>query len=361
MRRLLPLIGLLLLTACGGSTGHGSAGQPPDYATVAKAVSGLHGPARERRLLSLARAEGGQLDLYSSVGSDTLDPLVKAFGDAYGIDVGVYRADSTVILPRLADEAKAGYHGADVVGLNGLAMVELAKQGLLVPYASPSRANLVASALHRTWTASSFQAIVLSWNTKLVSERQSPRSWTDLADPRWHGRVALEASDFDWYAALWQYWVNQQGMAPARADRLFEQIARGALVIHGHSTLGQLMAAGEFALAPNYASRVDTLRSQGAALAWRPLVTPAFVEPQGVGLVRDARHPAAALLFDDWVLNAGQRIYAQLQNDAVRRDLLPEPLAKIIFIDPEKLAGEQGRWSKRYDELLTLGRAGSSG
>ncbi len=117
-----------------------------------------------------------------------------------------------------------------------------------------------------------------------------PTSWEELADPRWKGQLAIEAGDVNWYAALRDYWL-EQGKSEEEVDRLFEAIAGNALVVRGHTLLGQLMAAGEFAMGPNYLSRVDTFRKEGAPLAWQPAVEPLFPEPQGVGVVEGGPAP----------------------------------------------------------------------
>jgi iron(III) transport system substrate-binding protein len=359
MRRLtatsaLVLALALVLCGCGGSSQR-TATKRSGFETVLAAVKGLHGPQREQKLRELARAEGNQLSLYTSMGDETIAAVAKAFGDAYGIDFAYYRADSAVVLPRLLEETKAGYHGADVVRLNGLAMFNLNKEGILVPYRSEYQRKLIVGAVQDGWTADDFHAFVVTWNTNLVPASERPRSWEDLADPRWRNRLALEASDVDWYATLWKYWVNDEGKTPQQADRLFEQIARGARAMHGHTALAQLMAAGEFAVAPNYNNSVDKLRAKGAPLAWTPAVEPLIVEPQGAGLARGARHPAAAVLFMDWLLSDGQKILVEKFEDPARRDLATAPKARRLMIDFASLARDQQEWTDRYERLLGRG------
>ena len=86
-------------------------------------------------------------------------------------------------------------------------------------------------------------------------------------------------------------------MPEAEADARFERIARNARVIEGHSLGAQLLAAGEVdALAPGYAHNIDGLIEKGAPVAWTPAVEPVILRQNGVAILQDAKHPAAAAL-----------------------------------------------------------------
>ena len=359
--RFLPIIVVCLaLAACGGSTDEsapeGAASEVPApagqaLADVVAALDGLSGEARTERLLELVEAEGSTLNLYTSMSPALLEPVVEAFEDTYDVDAAVYRANSGTVLQRLVEESKAGFRGADVVETSGLEMINLADAGVLVPYESPARAGLVDEALEDLWTASRFNTFVITWNTDLVPQGEQPTSWEELADPRWKGNLAIEAGDVDWYKTLWEYWVGS-GKEPEEADRLFEQIAGNALVIRGHTVLGQLLAAGEFAVGVNYFHTNELAAVEGAPVTADPLVEPTIGRANGVGLIEGVTHPATAILFIDWILSDGQIVLDENETDPVREDIaLPLGLA----VDLESLAAEQEEWSERYDRLLQLG------
>ena len=347
---------LAALAACGGSPDAGTG-----FDEVFASIQGLSGEERRATLVELAQEEGAELSWYTSMGGDDVPAVVDAFEDAFDLDVAVYRANSEAIVPRLLEEAKAGFQGADVVRVQGLAMINLNDEGILVDYAYPHRSSLIEGSAADGWTADSFSTFVVSWNTKLVPESEQPKSWEALADPRWKGRLAIEAGDVNWYAALRRYWVDEEGKSEAEADRLFEAIARNALVVRGHTLLAQLMAAGEFAVGPNYRATVERTARDGAPLAWTPAVEPLFPEPQGVGLVQDAKHPAAAILFIDWLLSDGQEVLLELARDPASKDLVAAPDLEQRVIDVAEIAADQKRLSERYDRLLRLGREAEGG
>jgi iron(III) transport system substrate-binding protein len=258
------------------------------------------------------------------------------------------------VLARILEEDQADFHGSDVVQANGLAMTVLRKEGMLVAYTSPAEENLADDAVYDGWIAYQSNPFAVSWNTELVPPSERPRSWEDLADPRWQGQLALEEDDVDWFKTLRDYWIEEQGKSEEEADRLFDAIGRNAIVVSGHTLAGQLQAAGEFKLAVNYSSAVDRLAREGAPLSWRPPVEPVIWQPNGIGLVRGARHPATALLFVDYMLGEGQQILADDFREPVRKDLIVAG-AEHRVADFASLEAEQDRWREAWERILGLG------
>ena len=50
-----------------------------------------------------------------------------------------------------------------------------------------------------TFTADRVEKFIVAWNTNLV--RTPPKSFQDLADPKWKGKLSMEPTDADWYGA----------------------------------------------------------------------------------------------------------------------------------------------------------------
>jgi iron(III) transport system substrate-binding protein len=345
-----------LLAACGSSADDPVEASGPTAADVLAELEGLTGSAREERLLELVEAEGGELALYTSMSPSVHEEVIEAFEDLYGIDVALFRAGSEVVLQRVTEEAKAGFHGADVVESSGPELVLLDREGLLSEYQSPAAAGLSEGTPVGAVNGDRFNTYVVSWNTDLVPAGEEPRSWEELADPRWKGKVAIEVEDIDWYKTLWEYWVETEGRSPEEVDRLFEAIAANAVVVNGHTVMGELVAAGEFDVGVNYRHIVANLAAEGAPVAWEPPVEPVFRRPNALGVVQGAPHPAAALLFVDWLLGPGQEVLAAVNTDPTRADLVAggEGIQQVV-VDLEELVDEQEEWSERYERLLTLG------
>lgn len=337
--------------ATDGATGDGPA-SGGDVDEVLAELEGLTGDERRTRLLELAQEEG-ELSLYTSMSGPIADEVSGIFEDDFGIAVGLYRASSETVLQRLLEEADAGFSGADVVETNGTELYALGSEGVLLPVESPVTEDLVEGAAFDGWTTTRFNLFAVSWNTDLAE--QPPTTWEELADPSWDGRVAMELSDADWYMSLHDYWI-EQGRSEDEIAQLFEGMADGALIVSGHTLMAQLLAAGEFASATsNYSYIVQSLADEGAPVAWEPPVEPVIGRPNGVGLVQGVQHPAAALLFYEWMLTDGQDTLLEQNIDPSRQDLVTTGDAELVIVDLDQYAAERDMWNDQYEELLQLG------
>jgi iron(III) transport system substrate-binding protein len=361
LRRAAYIAGLLTVTVVSvisvtGCSGSSSAASGPTLDEVLAQVEGLSGAERTKKLVELAEAEGGELSFYTTSSIDVSGELAEAFEDAYDLDVSVFKGGDT--LPqRMVEERKAGFHGADVVETNAINLSFLSDEDVLVPYRGPSVSGLVKGSLHKDWTADRLNVFAVAWNTKLVPKGQEPKSWEDLADPRWKGKLLLQADDYEWFKTLWEYWVAS-GKTPAEADRLAEAIARNAIFIDGRSLGRELLAAGEFDVTVNLRHAVQSDADEGAPLAWQPAVEPMFWRPDGVAAVNGSPNPAAAVLFMDWILADGQKVFEELKTDPLRKDLLVAASAEQIPVNVEDFITEQDEWQEKYDALVPLGAKG---
>jgi iron(III) transport system substrate-binding protein len=240
----------------------------------------------------------------------------------------------------------------------GLGMSEMTASHLLTGYSSPVVADLVPIARQNGWVAETQEAYVVAWNTKRVSPAERPRSWDDLANPRWKGKLAIADSNYDWYKTLREFWVKD-GKTEAQADRLSEALAKNAVFIHGETLVSELLASGEYSVALSEVALIDGLHADGAPVAWKPAVEPVMPLPLGAGLVHGAKHPAAAVLFVDWLLGReGQRDLVSLRYGSVRKDIPFVAGLKQEPVDIPSLAAHDKLWSDRWDKLVKLGKAG---
>jgi iron(III) transport system substrate-binding protein len=342
----------LLLTACGGSpTSPGGqdrgAAANVDYTELAKL------PVDE---LAKRAEKEEQLDLYTSMTADVADEVVGAFEDEYDITVNLYRASSETVLQRILQEQQANFRGNDIVETNATEMFALEKEGFLAPYSGAPRDTVAKGGLFPAWTATRFNIFAPSWNTKLVKQGEQPKSWEELADPKWKGKISMEVSDYDWFLTLHGYWVKQ-GKSSQEAEQLFRTMARNAKIVKGHTVQGELLSAGQFAVAAsNYTYLTQRLADKGAPVAYRPTVEPVIARPNGVGLMKTAKHPAAALLFTNWILTKGQDTLVEAGitpsvegKEAALKD------AEVIPVDVKALAEENKKWSDLYQSVVSEG------
>lgn len=361
---------VLMLTACGGSptagqTDDGDAGNDPsDTETVELEssfddtfadVEGLTGQERRDALAEIAEDEG-DLNLYTSHNSDIAADLISAFEEDTGLGVSLYRAGSETVRNRILEEARADVAAADVVETNGPELVTLAGEDVLQPFESPVHDDLTDDAQQDGWTATRFNIFTVAWNTSLVSEDERPTDYTDLADPVWDGRLTMELGDYDWYWSLWHHLQDDLGMSADEADAYFNDLADGAAFTSGHTTMRQLLIAGEYAVAASdYSYGIAEAATAGAPVEWRNPVEPLFARPNGVGMVRNAPNPASALVFAEWMLSDGQEVLLDNSMDPTREDLLVSSDDDVRVIDVEAYLADEADFISKYEDLARRG------
>ena len=352
---------VVVATGCGSPTsgGEDAAARDEGLASVAERVSGLDAAERSRVLAEMARKEG-RLELYTSLDADLAPVVAERFEKRYGVRVRVFRASAEDVATRILEEARAGRVRADVAEASGLSMELLSNEGELAAWEPVGADRLPEDARFEDWTASRTNRYVLSWNTERVSADERPRSWDDLADRRWRGKVVMEISDSDFARTLVEHWVSE-GASRAEAEKRFAAIASNARFVDGHSLQAELLATGEFdAAGAAYAYHMEQAIDEGSPVAWQPAVAPTVTRPNGPGVVAGARHPAAAALFVDWLTGEGQEDLRELDIEPVRTDLAEDTGVVTAPIDLDGYLAEQEDWQARYDRFVQLGGEGPS-
>jgi len=336
-----------LLIVLGGLPLGGADAQTP---VKADDIFNYQGPDREKRLIEKAKLEGA-LTIYTSLAPTEARPMVEAFEKKYGIKVELWRAISERVIQRTVSEARAGRHTVDVVATNGPEMELLSREKILTQYFTPHAADLPPAGIpkHRLWLPDRLQFFVVGFNTNLVKREELPKTLAGFTDPKWKGKLGIEAGDAEWMATLFTKWGEKEAMAFFR--KLSEMRPE---VRKGHVLLAQLVAAGEIPVGLTiYSANAETLKRKGAPIDWAPIE--AVARPQGLGISRNAPHPAAALLYADFVLSAeeGQKLYESMGRPPVNLKVKSQ-LTNFshVFLDPVAVLDESEKWHKLWEELF---------
>lgn len=346
----------MLLSACGGGSSAtpakdaSSAANAPKELKTAQDVALYEGADRNDRIAEAARKEG-KLTVYTSMALEDMQAIAQMFEQKYGIKVTIYRASSEDILQRVVQESKAKRYDADIVETNGPEMEATYREKLLQEVKSPYLKDLIPEAIfpHKQWVATRLNIFVQSYNTSKVKKEDLPKKWEDLLDPKWKGRIGIEGSDQDWYAAV------VKDLGEEKGTKLFKDIAstNGLSVRKGHTLLTQLVASGEvpFALTV-YNYKAQQLKTQGAPIDWYA-IEPAYARPNGVGLLKNSTHPNAAVLFFDFMItDAQQKLLDKEFVPTSKQIKTPLTDLKMKFIDPAITLDEKSKWDKLYEEML---------
>jgi iron(III) transport system substrate-binding protein len=344
----------LLLAAAATSAASAAAPLAQDASAANRALYLYKGADREARLLEGAKKEG-QVNIYTSLNTKDSGPITEAFEKKTGVKVLLWRASSEKVLQRAVTEARAGRFAFDVLETNGPEMEALAREKLLVEFFSPHFKDLPPAAFpkHRLWVADRFNFFTIGYNTNLIKPEEVPNSYEDLLHPRFAGKVAVEAGDTDWFAALVKHMGEAKGLAFFR-----KLAATKPQVRSGHTLLAELVSSGEVPLtATIYNHNMERLAARGAPVKWKAL-SPTFGRPNAVGVAPRAPHPHAALLFADFMLSPqGQQLIKE-RNRVPASTAIDTPLNKFPFemIDPVISLDEADKWDKLWSDLFLKGQ-----
>ena len=308
-------------------------------------IATYQGADRNERLLEGVRKEGNELTVYHAY--PQLAKVTEAFAKKYEVKVTAWRSGSENILQRIGTEARANKFVVDVVQNNAPENEAAHREKLLQPVASPHLKDLLPGALppHRDWVGITLDVYSAAYNTTKVRKEELPKTYRDLLDPKWKGRLAVEAEDQAWFATLEEALGEPQG-----GKLLGEVIANnGVSVRKGHSLLTSLVASGEVPLALSvYSWNPMQLKEKGAPIEGY-LIQPVVAQYSTIAMLKKAPHPNTAALFYDFVLNEGQAILAQMHfvPTSTRQ---PSPLGNVALkmIDPARALDMGDKWTRAY-------------
>jgi iron(III) transport system substrate-binding protein len=329
----------------------GCAGAACAQAPTGIALATYEGPDRTTRLVEGAKKEGDVL-VYTSAPSDDFKALTEAFERKYGVKVKFWRSSAEKVAQRGISEARAQRYEADVFETDGPALDALARENIMTPVRPPALGELMPEARlgHPSWVGSRLNVFAFAYNTKSLKKSDLPRNYDGLLDPKWKGKLGIEAEDADWFSAL------SQQLGEAKASKLFREIVarNGVAVRRGHDQLAALVASGEIPLALTaYNARIEALKAKGGPIDWF-VFPPAIARMSGVGVAARAPHPHAALLWLDFELSEeGQKLLQERQfvpaNRLVDSRLDAFPLR---FVDSGAVLDDAAKWDKRYSEIF---------
>lgn len=314
------------------------------------------GPTFAAQVSTTGAQEEKKLVLYHTTGIDDTQQILDRFRKRYpSFQVENQRLSSPKIIQKIATEVRAGQNLADVYLISGLQTWLLKDMGYLAPYLSPDRAKVLPALRDRQgyWTGVLWNLGVLGYNTKMVPPGAVPKKWEDLLQPRWKGQIGLEAEDVSWYAFLLDLMGKEKGKA------FLTQLARQQPEVRsGHNLIAQLLAAGEFAMAPTArVHRVEDAKKEGAPVDWVAIEPLAPEPPVCISLPKNAPHPNAGKLFIDFILSAEtQELLYQLGRIPSRMDS-PQPiprLTKIKLLETryDQNVKEYSRYAKEYRSIF---------
>lgn len=287
-------------------------------------------------LLSVpARAQDHEKELtvYASHPSEMVDVFAKEFGAKAGIKVTTIKAGTGELLNRI--RAERGRPNADVMW-GGFADTGASAPDLFDQYRSPGLIRVEPKMIDPAGYNTPFGAstMVIMYNKKLVKAEDAPKTWADLRDPKWVGKVvhADPSKSSSAFAAL-ATWLHIYGRDD-KGWRFVEEMTRNQTVVIRSSLVFQQIGRGEYPVGVTYEEGAfKYVLADEAGIVYPADGT--LLEPEGMFVVKGAPHPKAARLFADYLLT--EEAQTKLANEFPGR----RPTVKGVKTHAAMLPAEQ--------------------
>jgi len=243
-------------------------------------------------------AAAAEVVLYSSNPSELLDLVSQGFEAKTGIKVSVVRLGTGEAMKRIAAEKDKPL--CDVFWSGDVAVLENAKENFQ-SYKSPEAAALPAGYVEKDarWTASNAHVMIIMVNKGLVKDNEMPKTWQDLFDPKWKGKIVMANPE-------------KSGSAYAQAYGIYKlygwdginKLIANAKILDSSSLIYKGVAAGEYPLGVTMeyaAHRYIVGGDQNVGIVYP--ADGAFVAPEAAGIVKNCPHPEEAKKFVDYLIS----------------------------------------------------------
>jgi len=313
-------------------------------------------------LLAKAKNEG-KIVWYTSIELQTAEKIAKTFESAHlGVDVQVERNGCERIVQRIGQERSSNIHAADVVECSDMtALLNWKKQGWLAPYVPVDVAKYPAEYRDPDgfYATDRLTLSPIEYKTKLVKPEEAPKSFADLLDPKWKGKIVKAHPGYSGTIMTVTYEIGRD-LGWDYLKRLGQQ---QVMQVQSAADPPKKVAQGERPVAADGGEYLPLqMIEKGAPLA---LVYPAEGTPTipgGAGVMGDAPHPNAARVFANYLFSKdGQQLLVDM---AKMRSAHPDvklpadmkPLAEIKTMQPDTAAQEKetAEIKKKYAEYFGL-------
>jgi len=270
----------------------------------------------EKKLYEAAKKEG-KLTHWDSDSLKNISQFIKAFTSRYpGIEVSYWEGNTSQSDEKYFSERQAGRKSVDVVQVGQYQKFK--SEGCLANVSDIVKDTAFPKDLHtKDFDAVAIEHTVkgVSYNTKLISPKDVPRSWEALLDPKWKGKIAVEVN-LDVFVYLTRSWGQDKVIAYLK--KLKEQ---NPIFNKGVSNTMILLGAGEFPLAVDMSVSITLdQQAKGNPIGFAP-ISPIVDKFAPFALLQDAPHPNAGKLFLRWLMSPE----GQLLLDKVRHKGNPLP------------------------------------
>jgi iron(III) transport system substrate-binding protein len=312
-------------------------------------------------LLDAARKEG-KVSFYTALELNTAERLARVFEAKYqGIAVRVERSGAERIFQRIAQEQGSGIKAVDVANSTDPAhYLDWKKHDWLSPYVPEDVAKYFPAdqvdpdGMHATscaWVES------IGYNTNLVRREDAPKSYADLLDPKWQGKIVKGHPGYSG-AIMTATFVLARDLGWPYLEKLSQQ---KVMQVQSAADPPKKILLGERAvMADGNDYNLVLAKDQGkpVEVVYATEGSPLIIVPSGI--FRGAPNPNAAKLFQSFFFSAEAQqmlvdtfahrsFHAQVKEKGGH---IPLADLKLLKADPAQVQAQSEDIKARYSKLF---------
>ncbi|MPZ76704.1 MAG: extracellular solute-binding protein [Deltaproteobacteria bacterium] len=316
--------------------------------------------AQDSQLVQAAKKEG-KVVWYTSLALPSSTALAHAFKTRYpGVEVEVHRTGSQRVLQRVMQEAGAKIKNADIIHTSDAGhFVLLKEKGMLLKNTPRGVEAFPAGFKDKDGFYYGMRATlsVIAHNPKLIADKDAPKTWKDLLDPKWKGK---EVTAHPGYSGI--IMTHVLALVNVYGWDYFRDLAKNSLhIVQSANDPAGVVASGERPIGVNGAEYFyyKTLKQGNPIRIIYPKEgVPLVVSP--IATAKDAPHPNAAKLFTEFVFTKeSQQLLADREGLYTGHPDVTYPAdkpklkdLKILSVDGDELEKRNAEIKKRFVEYF---------
>ena len=314
-------------------------------------------------LLAAAKKEG-KVAWYTSVDLPLAEKVAKAFEAKYqGVSCRVERTGAERVFTRINQEYGSNIHAVDVVNSSDAAhLIVWKKRGWLQPYIPEDVAkNYPDEHKDADGMFASFRIFLcpMGYNTNLVKKEEAPKSYADILDPKWAGKIVKAHPSYSGTILTATFQISRD-----IGWQYFEQLAKQKIMqVQSASDPPKKLALGERAImADGIEYGMFRLKETGKPvdLIYAAEGTPLIIGPNAI--FKNAPNPNAARLLQSYMFSpecqqlivneGGLRSAHKLVKEKAGRTPLSQ--IKLMKDDAAGVERESENIKKRYTQIFKV-------
>ncbi len=317
---------------------------------------GCGGDKKDEKKAADSKASG-KVMIYTSIYPDIVDKVKPAVKKALpDLDVDWFQGGTEKVIAKMAGEMQANKVAADALMVADPSYyLTLKDKKMLLDYVSPNAKDVVIEKDPKgAWTPVRISNMIIAYNTTKLKPEDAPKTWKDLTDPKFKGKIAMPNPLLSGTA-----YVAVAALADKYGWEFFDKLsANGLKVEEGNSAIQNKLLTGEYLavmiLEENILKMADTKKEPVKVIYPEDGVV---MVPSPIGILSTTKNQAGAKAMVDWWLSKeGQEAIVSGWMHSVRSDVKPPNGApalstfasKAVKVNWDKLSKDKEKYKEEF-------------